>query len=298
MRTERNRPIDRVHNLSPDAFRRDYLSRGRPVVLTGITDTWRVRSWTPQYFRSEFPGVQIKYETWEGDEPVNDPLSFDSMYRKQKNDLTGPISEFVDRILAADKPSRNIYSAEFCVFDAIPQLKNDVASLDAYMGQSRYPQGVRDRLQLAGRMWMGPAGIITPAHFDRAENFHLQVFGRKKWILFSPEDSQHLYYPCAGFQTGLLHFSPVDVEHPDVARFPAFTKAQPIEVILEPGDLLFLPAGFWHYVRGLEMSISLNWFFRHPIFTSVALRHYLYHVARRKVLERVGLEKLNPEVRV
>jgi hypothetical protein len=52
--------------------------------------------------------------------------------------------------------------------------------------------------------------------------------------------------------------SSVDVEHPDLARFPNFAKARHMDAILGPGDALFLPKGWWHYVRALTPSFSVN----------------------------------------
>ena len=52
--------------------------------------------------------------------------------------------------------------------------------------------------------------------------------------------------------------SNVDVEHPDLARFPLFAKARHFDAILGPGDALFIPKGWWHYVRALTPSFSVN----------------------------------------
>ena len=57
------------------------------------------------------------------------------------------------------------------------------------------------------------------------------------------------------------NFSAVAVEDPDLKRFPEFAKATAFDVILGPGDFVFIPARCWHYVRSLTASISLNFWF-------------------------------------
>jgi len=57
------------------------------------------------------------------------------------------------------------------------------------------------------------------------------------------------------------NFSAVDVEHPDLDRFPDFINATPFDVLLAPGDFVFIPAKCWHYVRSLTPSVSLNFWF-------------------------------------
>jgi lysine-specific demethylase 8 len=54
--------------------------------------------------------------------------------------------------------------------------------------------------------------------------------------------------------------SSVDADRPDHARYPLFQQVAVSELVLEPGDLLFLPRRWWHYVRSLAPSISVNTF--------------------------------------
>lgn len=58
------------------------------------------------------------------------------------------------------------------------------------------------------------------------------------------------------------NISAVDVEAPDLARFPLFAHAQgAAQVLLAPGEMLFLPAGHFHHVRALTPSVSVNFWF-------------------------------------
>jgi hypothetical protein len=109
---------------------------------------------------------------------------------------------------------------------------------------------------LTPRLWFGSAGTRAELHFHWGDNVFCQTFGSKQFTLFAPSDSQYLYqFPI---DSPISHFSHVDVERPDLERYPAFSSAMPIKVILTPGDVLFLPAGWWHHVRSLSLSVSVN----------------------------------------
>ena len=57
------------------------------------------------------------------------------------------------------------------------------------------------------------------------------------------------------------NISHVDVESPDLEKYPDFAKATPMDVILGPGDFIYIPSRTWHYVRSLTVSCSLNFLF-------------------------------------
>lgn len=50
----------------------------------------------------------------------------------------------------------------------------------------------------------------------------------------------------------------VEVENPDLRRFPEFAEAPYLDCVLQPGDVLFIPVQHWHYVRSLELSFSVS----------------------------------------
>ncbi|XP_039696112.1 bifunctional peptidase and arginyl-hydroxylase JMJD5 isoform X5 [Pteropus medius] len=82
-----------------------------------------------------------------------------------------------------------------------------------------------------------------------------EVIGRKYIRLYSPQESEALY----PHDTHLLHnTSQVDVEHPDLEKFPKFAEAPFLSCILSPGEVLFIPVKYWHYVRALDLSFSVS----------------------------------------
>jgi hypothetical protein len=75
-------------------------------------------------------------------------------------------------------------------------------------------------------------------------------------VLFSPQDTVCLY-PHASSK--FVHVSQVELDNVDHERFPLFQEAEGWHCVLEPGDLLYMPPLWWHHVRSLDMSVSVNY---------------------------------------
>ena len=84
-------------------------------------------------------------------------------------------------------------------------------------------------------IFVGPKGAITPLHHDiwKTHSWLAQLVGRKHWILFSPDEKKFLY-----------EYN-VQPHNPDLEKFPLFRNTKPLECIIGPGDLIFVPSG-WH----------------------------------------------------
>lgn len=83
------------------------------------------------------------------------------------------------------------------------------------------------------------------------------MLGRKYIRLYSPSVTDSLY-PHEGM---LQNTSQVDVENADGAEYPKFAQAPYMECLLESGEMLFIPKRWWHYVRSLETSFSVSFWF-------------------------------------
>jgi hypothetical protein len=99
--------------------------------------------------------------------------------------------------------------------------------------------------------FFGPKGSISRLHQDflHTHGTFTQIVGRKRFVLFSPEDSAFLYG------------GEFDLDAPDFEQRPLLGRATAFECVLEPGEMLFLPGQWWHYVVGLDNSISVSYSF-------------------------------------
>ncbi|XP_047629126.1 tRNA wybutosine-synthesizing protein 5 isoform X3 [Phacochoerus africanus] len=88
------------------------------------------------------------------------------------------------------------------------------------------------------------------------DNFLIQVTGKKRVVLFSPRDAQYLY--LSGSKSEVLN-----IDNPDLAKYPLFSKARWYECSLKAGDVLFIPALWFHNVVSEEFGVGVNVFWKH-----------------------------------
>ncbi|XP_074512127.1 lysine-specific demethylase 8 isoform X1 [Sebastes fasciatus] len=233
--------IPRVKCPSLESFNTNYLLPLKPVILEGIIEHWPALNqhpWSIEYLRC-VAGCRTV------------PVEVGSRYTDEEWSQTLlTVNEFIDRyILNKDGVKGLGYLAQHQLFDQIPELKEDIRPPDyCCLGEG-------DEEDITVNAWFGPGGTVSPLHQDPQQNFLAQVVGSKYIRLYSPEDTDKLY----PHQSQLLHnTSQVEVENPDAERFPEFADAPYLECVLHPGDVLFIPVQHWHYVRSLELSFSVS----------------------------------------
>ncbi|NXK35593.1 KDM8 protein, partial [Piprites chloris] len=228
--------IPHLHCPSLEHFRDNYLIPERPVVLEGVMDHWPcMKKWSVDYF-CQVAGCRTV------------PVELGARYTDEEwSQQLMTVSDFISQYIM-DENSVG-YLAQHQLFDQIPELKEDISIPDyCFLGE-----GEEDDITI--NAWFGPGGTISPLHQDPQQNFLAQVLGRKYIRLYSPQDSENLY----PHESQILHnTSQVDVEDPDLVKFPNFTKAAFQSCILMPGQILFIPVKYWHYVRSLELSFSVS----------------------------------------
>ena len=108
------------------------------------------------------------------------------------------------------------------------------------------------------QLWLGTAckEPVTGLHRDLRPVLLAQVLGRKKLTLFPPHQAP-LLYPRR-VHNDYFQGCWVDAASPDLEVFPLFDEATPLEVILHPGELLYLPVGWFHYVHALDQVLSVS----------------------------------------
>lgn len=140
-------------------------------------------------------------------------------------------------------------------------------------------------------------------HFDRIHNIFVQIRGRKRIILFPPFDYLSFYPPLEEAQ-GRGHNSKVNPDNLDLELFPKFPWQERIEVVLQPGEILYIPPFWWHHVTAVDENISLSFwydikikdFFRQKnmlsVFSNIA-PNYIRHAisSRESLMHTIGLFK-------
>ncbi|XP_067162772.1 bifunctional peptidase and arginyl-hydroxylase JMJD5 isoform X2 [Apteryx mantelli] len=238
--------VPHLHCPSLEHFRDNYLIPQKPVVLEGIIDHWPcMTKWSVDYF-CQVAGCRTV------------PVELGSRYTDEEwSQKLMTVNDFISQYIVNEKvwghflqiPSTPATSPLPWLDKQIPELKQDISIPDyCCLGE-----GEEDDITI--NAWFGPEGTISPLHQDPQQNFLAQVFGRKYIRLYSPQDSENLY----PHESHILHnTSQVDVEDPDLIKFPNFRNAASQSCILMPGQVLFIPVKYWHYVRSLDISFSVS----------------------------------------
>jgi len=231
--------VERRDTVSPAKFLDRYYAANRPVILTGLMEDWPALSrWNPQHFKTEYGDQMVEIMSGRSEDPDYEINSRDHKHQVR-------FADYVDMVTSASE-SNDCYLVANNGFFSRPEMRpllEDVRFFEEHL----------DPAASGGRVhfWFGPAGTVTPLHHDEMNIFMAQVYGRKKVTLISPEQT-HLVYNHIGV------FSEVNCDDPDYERHPLFREAQVLQVVLEPGEVLFLPVGWWHQVRAIDISITVT----------------------------------------
>lgn len=229
-----------------EEFFRRYWAGQRPVVFVDATADWPARTrWTPEFFRDTFARETIEVTAGRDADPF-----YDMNYRAHRRRMR--VSAFIEQVLAAGT-SNDLYMVSNNLTMKRPAFKKLLADV-------RPPADLFRKLTPAATsLWIGPAGTVTPLHHDTTNILFCQIYGRKRFELISPQETALVAEPVRGFYSG------VDIERIDESSHPAVRAMLVKRVVVGPGDALFIPAGWWHRVTSLDVSISFSLLgFRRP----------------------------------
>ncbi|XP_048580082.1 HSPB1-associated protein 1 isoform X2 [Nematostella vectensis] len=218
------REIESFSDVSLDkkALRDLVLKANKPLVFHGFIKEWSCSMWTPLFLASELGQLETRFRMCQRRSiPKQKPLMETDCYYVQ-----GTFKDFCSWLESDNSESGKLI---------------------------QYP-----RTGKQSTIWVGSEGAFTPCHMDTyGSNLVAQIFGRKKWTLFDPMDTDNLYPTRIPYEESSV-FSKVNITSPDYQAFPLFRKATPYEVILEAGDVLLVPKHWWHFVECLDTTISIN----------------------------------------
>ena len=161
-------------------------------------------------------------------------------------------------------PHRNapVYLAQHDLLSQIPALRQDVMTPEYCFldGESSSSNSGGGGGTIRTNVWIGPSGTITPPHTDPYQNLLCQVVGRKYARLYNPLLHSAAMYPADDDLS--CNTSCVDVDCPDEQQHPLFLTAPFYDCVLEAGQMLYIPQGWWHYVKALTSSVSVNYWWK------------------------------------
>jgi hypothetical protein len=228
--------IERHANLAGQDFLHNFYRRNTPVIITGALDGCAARNWTLDYFAEQFGQRDVEVQFGR-----NADANYEMNSIAHKRVL--PFGQYVDLVRMSGKTNDFYMTAN-------NNSRNRSALQELWADVPRLPQYLRPTAGNDGFFWFGPAGTVTPFHHDLTNNFMSQMIGRKRVRLMAPWDTPKVYNQrhC---------FTDVDARAIDLARFPAMADVPVLDCELAPGEILFLPVGWWHYVEALDVSVTI-----------------------------------------
>jgi [protein]-arginine 3-hydroxylase / protease len=229
-------PLERVRAPDADRFLNDYARASRPAIFTDLADDWPARArWTADYLLERHGDAEVSVARTCDGKVVIDP-------RVGLVSRRMALREFVGS-LHAGAPLGYLMS----------ELGDLPPSLQAEVTTPRYCVGARWQ---RAKLWWSSTGTVSSMHRDIADNLHTQIVGRKRFTLYAPGDGARVY--AASLFSSVPNSARVDPEAPDLARYPRFREARAITAELHPGETIYIPGLWWHHVRTVETSVSVN----------------------------------------
>lgn len=234
--------VEKRAGVSYREFYRDYERANRPVVLTDLLQDWpALGKWTPEFFGKHYPDkeFEIDGQVWK-------------------------LGEFVTAVLASEPGNAAPYLRNQVLRDHFPDLWNDIRHDSQFFQPNWMERPYRNAVfrdlfhrGSAIEFYLGGAGRGFPVlHWDgyHTHAFLMQFYGRKEFYIYNPGQTP-LLYPKPDVPNVSLC---ADIHHVDLEKYPRFADARPAVFVLEPGEVLFIPSGWWHTTQMLTPSISLS----------------------------------------
>ena len=238
-------------------FTDEIVPRARPAVLRGLTSHW------PAVGAGSSPAAMADYiGRFDRGAPVegfvapaeaggrffySDDLSGFNFERRQGR--IGDVARHLAR--QADRPGPAYYVGSATIAECLPGFERE-NRLPLLAGKATEP-----------RIWIGNATVVAP-HFDLSDNIACVVAGRRRFVLFPPEQVANLYVGPLDHTMAGQPASMVDPRDPDLGRYPRFRDALAAAEVaeLEPGDAIYIPSPWWHQVEapaGFNVLVNYWW---------------------------------------
>lgn len=230
--------VARRSGLGLREFITEFRDPRKPVVLGDAARAWPLYgNATPDYFRSHY-----------GDHAV------------RVRGTTYRLRDLIDVLEASTLDKPGPYPCKFEIAKDFRELLPEVTprfnySLPDRQGSTWIPQSLFSGVNNLEIFFGGPGGEFPYLHYDvlRLHAWITQLHGDKEFTLYAP-DQEHLLYvnPDMPWQSSIRNH-----HHPDYELYPLFRDAVAQKVVVHAGETLFLPCGWWHTARSMNMTISV-----------------------------------------
>lgn len=262
--------VDKVETISKKDFINNYFKPQKPVVIERFIDDWPAYSkWSLEYMK-EVAGH--KTVPLYDDRPVDYKDGFNQPHATMK------MSEYVD-LLKKEPTKFRIFL--WNILREVPVLQKDFSFPDFGL---RLMKGLP-------MLFFGGKDSYTFMHYDIdfANIFHFHFEGKKQCILFDQQQNKYLYK----IPNSLITREDINFANPDIKKWPALKNAKGYITHLEHGNTLYMPEGYWHYMRYITpgFSMSLRSIPRNPVHLGKAVYNIVVMRSLDNVMRRLRGQK-------
>ncbi|OWA54141.1 tRNA wybutosine-synthesizing protein 5 [Hypsibius exemplaris] len=244
-------PIPVFENPTREFFQTSIQPSRRPAILRHLNIGPCLAKWSPDYLAlsvSSHKQVVVHESTCNRLRFLNKNFVYTTL----------PFCDFVEKAVAGGEKSQNgrkyYYYRALASGDPRSSRADFRADFPELAGDFVFPDVMEPETVFSSVFRCGSADLGLFLHYDVMDNVLCQIRGRKRAILFDPEDVDYLY--LQGGDKSLIH----DPENVDLNVFPLFAKAASWTCDMDEGDVLFIPAMWMHYMRSIEFSVAVNVF--------------------------------------
>ncbi|SEO30639.1 lysine-specific demethylase 8 [Nitrosospira multiformis] len=232
--------IPRMNFNSSWEFEQHLRGSKTPVILTNKMIEWpAMKLWNLEYFRETYGNVSL---------PASINLPDKGAVYDQANQNHHQMMKLEDIVDLIKQPNAKPCYTHQRPISFFPSAERDVNFEEIVPPHPRHRPSIN--------LWIGSKGTRSGLHFDRRDNLLGQIQGQK-WVLCCPPEERS---KLNQFRRN-IDKSKIDVENMDLNKQPQLKKVRMWHAILQPGELLFIPRMWWHFVRSLDPSISINFWF-------------------------------------
>ena len=245
--------VEVVNSITFDSFQEVHYPRRIPLVLKGIDIGPCKEKWNLEYLSEIFGETLVKVHV--------SPVAKMDFIKKNFQYKTLNFNEFLHRA-SSDKQEKYFLSPEekYYLRSLGDDPRKDIADIHKQFPKLaedfKIPNIFDEKSFFSSVFRISSSGVQLWTHYDIMDNILVHISGTKKVVLFPPSDALNLY--LVGDKSEVM-----DIENPDFNRFPKFKDVNYYEYILEPGDILFIPALWFHNVTALDFAVSVNVFWKH-----------------------------------
>ncbi len=251
--------IDRVESITKADFLKNYFKPQKPVIIERFIEDWPAfEKWNLDYMANVAGEKEV---------PLYDNRPVDYKDGFNEPHATMEMKEYVE-LLKREPTKYRIFL--WNILKEVPELQKDY----------KWPDFGLKLMKGLPMLFFGGEESYTFMHYDidLANIFHFHFHGKKQVILFDQNQNDYLYK----IPHSLIVREDINFVNPDYDQWPALKKAKGFTGNLEHGNVLYMPEGYWHYMRYITpgFSMSLRAIARNPknlgkaIYNVFVMRHY------------------------